>query len=71
MKTNADYQSRSRVAENAVKALQAQGDKNLYWLSEKEIGLDRNSTVDYAHPNDYGMEKIAAAYTKLLKKILK
>ncbi|WP_313260216.1 SGNH/GDSL hydrolase family protein [Sphingobacterium sp.] len=71
MKTNADYQSRSRVAEKAVKALQGQGDKNLYWLSEKEIGLDRNSTVDYAHPNDYGMEKIAAAYTKLLKSILK
>ncbi len=71
LKTNADYESRSRVAEKAVKALQGKGDKNLYWLSEKEIGLDRNSTVDYAHPNDFGMEKIADAYTKLLKRILK
>ncbi|OYD43665.1 SGNH/GDSL hydrolase family protein [Sphingobacterium cellulitidis] len=71
LKSNADYQSRSRVAEKAVKALQKNGDKNLYWLSEKEIGLDNNSTVDYAHPNDYGMEKIAKAYSKLLKRILK
>lgn len=71
LKTNADYQSRSKVAEKAVKSLQQKGDQNLYWLSEKEIGLDNNSTVDYAHPNDFGMEKIANAYSKLLKRILK
>ncbi len=71
VKTNQDYQSRSIVAEKVVKALQTKGDKHLFWLSEKEMGLDINSTVDYAHPNDQGMEKITNAYTKLLKSILK
>lgn len=71
LKTNADYQSRSKVAEKAVKSLQEKGDHNLYWITEKDFALDNNSSVDYAHPNDFGMEKIASAYTRLLKEILK
>jgi len=70
-KSNSEYSRSSKVAEKTVKALQDKGDKNLHWLSKKEIGLDNNSTVDYAHPNDLGMEKIASAYTRLLKRILK
>lgn len=71
-KKNTDgYNLSSAIAEKTVKELQNNGDKNLYWLTSKEIGLDNSSTVDYAHPNDLGMEKIAAAYTKLLQKIIK
>lgn len=39
-------------------------------LSSEELRLDLNSTVDYAHPNDQGMEHIANTYIKLLKKVL-
>ncbi|MGM1428906.1 SGNH/GDSL hydrolase family protein [Sphingobacterium lactis] len=65
--TQEDYQARSKVAEQAIKQLQDRGDKNLYWISSQDFGLDLESTVDYAHPNDYGMDKIAKAYVKLLK----
>ena len=66
-----EYGNSSLVAETTFKRLKAKGDKNIYWLSSKDIGFDINSTVDYGHPNDYGMMKLADAYKKLLAKILK
>lgn len=50
--------------------MQQSGIKDLYLLSNTDIGLDLESTVDYAHPNDLGMMKIARAYEKLIKNIL-
>mgnify|MGYP000939230863 CR=1 FL=1 len=69
--TESEYTESTKVAENTVKVLQKQGVKKLFWLSSNSIQLDVNSTVDYAHPNDIGMKKIAEAYEKLLKRILK
>ncbi|MGH2622612.1 MAG: SGNH/GDSL hydrolase family protein, partial [Sphingobacterium sp.] len=68
--TSEDYNSRSKVGKEVVNDLIAKGDKNLYWLSSEEMDMDINSTVDYAHPNDIGMQKIAKAYTKLIHDIL-
>lgn len=68
--TMLEYVSSSKVAESTFNKIKNKGDKNIYWLSAKEIGFNINSTVDYAHPNDYGMMQLAEAYKKLLSKIL-
>ena len=65
-----EYGGSTKIAKATYDHLKIKGVKNLYWLSTDDIGLDVNSTVDYAHPNDYGMLKIAKAYENLLKKIL-
>lgn len=66
-----EYNASTEVAQKSFTKLKKQGVKNIYWLSSKDIGLDINSTVDYAHPNDVGMMKIAKAYQKLLNKIVR
>lgn len=66
-----EYEKSSKILRATVKKLKKSGVKNLYFLSAEDFGLDINSTVDYAHPNDIGMLKIAKAYRKVLKKILK
>lgn len=68
---NEEYKKSSAVANQFVNRIKQSGDKHLYLLTNKEIGLDINSTVDYAHPNDIGMKKIADAYQKLINKIVK
>lgn len=65
-----EYNNSTIVAKKTFERLREEGDQNIYWLDNKEIGLDINSTVDYAHPNDIGMMKIAEAYTQLIKSIL-
>lgn len=69
--TRAEYERSTEVGKATFDRLVKEGGRNLYWLDSKEIDLDINSTVDYAHPNDYGMDKIAQAYIRLLKKVLK
>lgn len=59
------------VARKAVQQLKDEGVENLYVLPNSTIGLDVESTVDYVHPNDIGMQKIADAYSTLIKQILK
>lgn len=66
-----EYAASTKVVKNSFDQLKKSGMKNLYFLSSKEIGLDINSTVDYAHPNDLGMMKIAKAYERILKRILR
>lgn len=66
-----EYGKSSKVAASTFQRLHESGIKHLYFVSSKEFGLDINSTVDYAHPNDIGMMKIADAYAKVLHKILK
>lgn len=68
--TMQEYGASTQIAKATYEKLNKEGAKNLYWVDEKEIGLDINSTVDYAHPNDFGMMKIAEAYQRLLKRIL-
>jgi len=51
--------------------LTAAGDKNLCYLSGKDmLGDDYEGTVDGCHPNDLGMMRQAAAYTKAIVKLL-
>lgn len=61
------YQGYNRVQRQVYDSLIKGGMINLYYLSKQEIGLDINSTVDFVHPNDYGMLKYADAYEKKLK----
>lgn len=68
--TMREYGNSSKVANETYNKLIKEGVKNLYWINEQDFGLDINSTVDYAHPNDIGMMKIAEAYKRLLNKIL-
>lgn len=69
--TQREYAESSSVAEATYhKLTQEEGLKNLHWVSERDFDLDIESTVDYAHPNDIGMMKIAHAYLALLNKLL-
>lgn len=43
---------------------------NIWYLSKNEINLEADAYVDYIHPNDWGMRLYAAAYEKLLRKVL-
>ena len=65
-----DYIRSSEVVRASFEKLKKLGDKNLYFISAADIGMDINSTVDYTHPNDIGMLKIAEAYQKVLKNLL-
>lgn len=71
MHTMEEYGRSSQVMYATYQKLKKSGMKNIYYVSAKDFGLDIESTVDYAHPNDIGMLKIAEAYTRVLAKILK
>lgn len=55
------------IAREAIKELMNAGVEHIYTLQNSAIDLSINSTVDYVHPNDLGMEKIAEAYHELIK----
>lgn len=60
----------TKIARATFKRLEKEGVKGIYLLTNRAIEMDLNSTVDYVHPNDIGMMKIAKAYAALLKRIL-
>ncbi|GAA4318382.1 SGNH/GDSL hydrolase family protein [Compostibacter hankyongensis] len=64
------YHRASVTVSRIYDKLKAEGVKHIYLLTEKEIGLDINSTVEGTHPNDIGMMKYALAYEKKIRKIL-
>lgn len=66
-----DSERTTLVARKAIQRLRNEGIRDLHVLDNAAFGLDIESTVDYAHPNDIGMQKIAEAYRVLIKKILK
>jgi lysophospholipase L1-like esterase len=51
-------------------SLVSSGVKNIFRLSQKEIGLDIETTVDGTHPNDIGMMRYADAYEKKIRSVL-
>lgn len=69
--TMEEYGRSSKVIFATYKKLKKEGLQNLYFVSAKDFGLDIESTVDYAHPNDLGMMKIAKAYNEVLRTFLK
>ena len=67
---NKECEKANKVSQLVFTKLTAQGVNGLYQLTNAEIGLNVDATVDGVHPNDVGMEKYAAAYAKSIKKIL-
>ena len=60
----------NEVADSAFRKMKEAGMEDIYMLRAKDIGLDIESTVAGVHPNDYGMERYAAAYEKKIREIL-
>ena len=56
---------------NVFARLVAEGIKGIYSLSNQEIGLGIEATVDGVHPNDVGMLRYADAYERKIRQILK
>lgn len=57
----------NEIARSTFAEMKAAGVRNIFLLTSDQIGLDINSTVDGAHPNDYGMVKLASAYEKVYR----
>ncbi|CAL1518962.1 hypothetical protein MMC2321_02707 [Chitinophaga sp. MM2321] len=66
-----DFEKANTVLQATYEKLIAAGKKDLYILSATDIGFDINSTVDGVHPTDVGMLQYAAAYEKIIRRILK
>ncbi len=64
------YHRSSLVIEKIFNELQKSGIRNIYLLTDQEIGFDINSTTEGLHPNDIGMMKYAAAYEQKIREIL-
>lgn len=60
----------SQVLNNTYQKIKKSGVKGLYILTAKDIGFTDDSTIDGTHPNDFGMMQYAAAYEKIIRKIL-
>jgi len=65
-----DFTNVNQVLIKAYEQLKSAGVKNVHLLSNREINLDINSTVDGVHPNDLGMQYYAMAYESSLRSIL-
>ncbi|MCW3117399.1 MAG: lipolytic protein family [Chitinophagaceae bacterium] len=68
---NTECEKANKISQLVFAKLTAQGVKGLYQLTNAEIGLGIDATVDGVHPNDIGMEKYAAAYTTRIQTILR
>src|SRR5690242_12072857 len=64
-----EYHNSSLLIEMIFNSLISSGVKNIYLLTDKEIGFDINSTTEGLHPNDIGMMKYAIAYAKKIREI--
>jgi lysophospholipase L1-like esterase len=54
----------------ALRTLKEEGVQNLYLLTEEELGLSEDCSVEGWHPNDLGMQMYADAYIPKIKNIL-
>jgi len=59
----------NKIQQKAFAQLKAEGITNIYYLSQKELGLGIESFVDGVHPTDLGMHQYALAYEKKLRAI--
>jgi len=66
----AEYGKVNMILQKAVARLRTEGVTNIYVLTNKEIDLDMDATVDGLHPNDIGMKKYADAYEQIIRSIL-
>lgn len=54
----------------AYETLKAQGMKDIYYLTQEEIGIGADAQIDGSHPTDVGMEQYAKAYIEKITDIL-
>lgn len=55
----------------AYEELREDGVKNLFYMTEEEIGLTEDGMIEGVHPNDLGMKEYADAYINKINDILK
>ena len=62
---------RRAIIETTYKNALAIGDKNIYYISEKELTAlcENEGTVDGAHPTDFGFASMANAVCKVIEKL--
>ena len=63
------YEVTNKELRRAYEALQAKGIKDIYYLSNEELGFSQDSMVEGSHPNDIGMRQYADAYIKKINEI--
>lgn len=66
-----EYAEVNSLLRNTYAKLIREGTKNIYLLSNKDIDLGIEATVDGLHPNDIGMMQYAGAYEKIIRHILR
>lgn len=64
------YKAVSELLAKTFVAMEKDGIKNIFLLTDQAIGFDVESTVDGTHPNDIGMMKYAEAYESIINEIL-
>lgn len=65
-----DYARMNEGAKQAFEELQAQGIKDIHYLTREELGPHPDAWVDYVHPSDWGMETQANAVERKVREIL-
>ena len=65
-----EYENVNNILRNVFAELKNEGTQNIFLMRNRDINLDIDATVDGLHPNDIGMMKYAAAYEKIIRKIL-
>ena len=63
---NIDSKGNKKLKE-AYEALLDEDIKNVFYLTEEEIGLTEDGMIEGTHPNDIGMREYADAYVKKIK----
>ena len=71
LEAESSYRKTNIELRKAYKDLQAEGIKNLYYLTKEEIGFHQDAMVEGVHPSDLGMQIYADAYISKIKEILK
>ena len=67
---NEKIRTLNRQQKSIVDSLIQKGKKNLYYLTQNEIGLTEDDVVDFIHPNDIGMMRYAEAYYRRIMEIM-
>ena len=65
-----NYKKLNLSFRKAYRALKEEGVQNLHYLSEEELGLHQDCSVEGWHPNDLGMQVYADAYIPKIREIL-
>lgn len=64
------YQGTNLASRKAFERLMQAKVPEIYYLSHEDIGMDMEAMVDGVHSTDWGMTLYAAAYEKVLRRIL-